>query len=107
MAMNRIERVMKHTRPCLSDTDCVRVDASTGCQGGCGMWVLNRFAIRAQRVVEHVDKRYCTDYRADGCTYVTPRCQGELPACVRGQCTGQPFARADQNDRARPNRTAR
>jgi hypothetical protein len=107
MAMNRIERVMNHTRPCVSDADCVRVDTGTGCQGTCGAWVHKRFAKRAQKFVEHVDQRYCTDYRADGCAFATPRCQGEVPACIRGQCIGQPFPPVDQNERAHPNRFRR
>jgi hypothetical protein len=107
MAMNRVERVMNHTRPCVTGTDCVRVDTSTGCQGTCGTWVHKRFAERAQRFIEHVDQRYCSAYRADGCTYVTPRCQGEVPACVRGRCTGQPFPGGHRNERALPNRSVR
>lgn len=107
MATNRIERVIHHTRPCMRDADCIRVDTSTACQGSCGMWVHKRFADRVRRFIEHVDQRYCSDFQADGCTYVTPRCQGEVAACVAGECAGQPFPAADQPQRRRPDRTAR
>jgi hypothetical protein len=107
MATNRIERIIDHTRPCVRDADCVRIDSSTGCQGSCGMWVHKRFAARVRKFIEHVDQRYCSNFHADGCTYVTPRCQGEVGACVAGECTGQPFRPADQNDRKRPDRTTR
>jgi hypothetical protein len=106
MAVNRIERVVKHTRPCRTDADCVRVDTSTNCQGTCGMWVHRRFAERVQSFVEHVDQRYCTAFQAAGCSAAMPRCRGEVGECVHGECTGQALTSVEKR-RERPNRIER
>ncbi len=86
----RIDRVVEKTRRCRADSECVRVDTSTSCQGDCGAYVNERYARRVQRFIDHVDERYCTGYQEDGCPFITPACQETVGRCVRGMCTAVP-----------------
>jgi len=87
-ASRKIEKAVEHFRHCQQASDCVRVDTGTACGATCGAWVNQRPASRLREFIGRIDQRYCDQYQKDGCTFVTPRCVNQVPACLNGRCTG-------------------
>jgi hypothetical protein len=85
---HRTDSFVGHAAGCRNDEDCVRIETSTRCRGTCGAWVNRQFATRVERFVGRLDQRYCSVEGEYSCTSASPRCRGEVGACIAGQCTG-------------------
>jgi hypothetical protein len=75
------------SRRCSRDEDCRAVATSTECEGTCGVAVNRLRAPFVSRAVQYLDRKICSDYQDDGCSYAAVRCATQDVACIEGKCT--------------------
>jgi hypothetical protein len=85
-----VARWVQRATRCRQDSDCVRLDTSTGCLRTCGVFVNARAIPRLERRLDRLDVRICDDYLADGCPPVAPLCLPTHGECVERRCVTVP-----------------
>ncbi len=85
-----IRKVIEKNSSCRNDSDCVGIRSGTECRGSCGAYVNRWRADRVKRKIERLDRKICSDFEEDGCSFEAVACPAVIlnPGCVNNRCTG-------------------